>query len=72
MSDRADFVISAMLQEDLITQEQLDACASAGHEKGTSTLDSLIGQGVVTRRQIAIMRAEISECIFLDIKNFHG
>ncbi len=67
MSNRADYVVAALLQEGIVSQEAHDTCLAESQEKHESMLDVMIANGVVTRRQVAIMRAEISECVFVDL-----
>ena len=67
MSERADYVVSAMLEEGVVSQERLDACVAYAQEHNVQLVDALVIQGAVTRRQIAITLAEISECQFVDL-----
>ncbi|MDQ7013726.1 MAG: GspE/PulE family protein [Planctomycetota bacterium] len=70
MIQRNDFVLSAMLEEGIITQEQLDAASAYAKEQDMTVPRALVAQGVVSHRQIAICMAEIFECPFVDLEAF--
>lgn len=70
MSERADYVVSAMLEAGVVSQEQLDGCAAFVREHSVSVAEALVAQKIVTRRQIAITMAEISECQFVDLEAY--
>ncbi len=67
MSERAEYVVSAMLEEGIISQENLDDCAAYVQEHNVPLAEALVASKVVTRRQIAITMAEISECQYIDL-----
>lgn len=70
MMQRNDFVIAAMLEEGVITQQQLDSGTSYGKEHDMSLPDSLVAMGVVSRRLLSICKAEIFEVPFVDLDAF--
>ncbi len=70
MSERADYVVSAMLEAGIVSQEQLDGCAAFVREHSVTMAEALVAQKIVTRRQIAITMAEISECQFVDLEAY--
>lgn len=70
MIERSDYVVSAMLEEGVVTQEQVDAAREHARAQGTSVTDALVARGSVSRRQIAICKAEIFECPFVDLDAF--
>ena len=67
MSERAEYVVSAMLEEGVVTQEQINGCMAHAREHNVPVAEALVMQKVVTRRQVAITIAEISECQFVDL-----
>jgi type IV pilus assembly protein PilB len=70
MSERADYVVALLLEEGLVTQEQHDACVAYAREHGVHLTEAMVIQSVVTRRQLAITLAEISECPYADLDAF--
>ena len=70
MMQRNDFVVAAMLEEGVIGQEQLDGGTRYAKEHDLTVPEALVAQGVVSRRQLAICRAEIFECPFVDLDAF--
>lgn len=70
MTQGNDFVIAAMLEEGLIRQDQLDAGTRYAEEHELSLPEAMVATGVVSRRQMAICRAEIFECPFVDLEAF--
>ncbi len=67
MSERADFVVSMLLEEGVVTERQREDCAAYAQEHNVPLADALVMQQVVTRRQVALALAEISECPFVDL-----
>jgi type IV pilus assembly protein PilB len=67
MSERADFVVTALLEAGIVSPAQREGCAAFAQERGVSLTEALVLQSVVTRRQLAITLAEISECPFVDL-----
>lgn len=70
MTQGNDFVIAAMLEEGLIQQDQLEAGTRYAEEHALSLPEALVVLGVVSRRQMAICKAEIFECPFVDLDAF--
>lgn len=61
-----DFVIAALLEESVVTREQIEAARRHGAERSMGTTDALADMGVVESRTIALVRAQTSEYPFVD------
>jgi type II secretory ATPase GspE/PulE/Tfp pilus assembly ATPase PilB-like protein len=70
MIERNDYVISAMLEEGVVSRAQLDACSEYARSHELPLEEAMVVQGVVSRRQLAVCRAEIVECPYVDLDAF--
>jgi type IV pilus assembly protein PilB len=70
MLDTTDFVIAAMLEDGIITQEVLDRASEHAAEHDVPLTEALVEQGAVTWQQLTITRALISECPYCDLACF--
>lgn len=70
MIERNDYVISAMLEEGVVSRAQLDACSEYARSHELPLEEAIVVQGVVSRRQLAVCRAEIVECPYVDLDAF--
>lgn len=67
MSGHDDFVIAAMLEAGVVDRAKLDAAGKDAAEHGRSVCDSLSALGLMSVRDIALFRAEVSEYPFVDL-----
>ena len=70
MNDRAEFVLSALVECGAASREGVARARAYASEHGMQVLEALAVQGVVTRKQIAVAHAEISECNYVDLGAF--
>jgi type IV pilus assembly protein PilB len=61
-----DFVLAALVEEGLLTREQVDQARRAGAEKGIAPSEALIDLKLADVRTVALVRAQTSECPFVD------
>jgi type IV pilus assembly protein PilB len=61
-----DFVIAALLEERLVTREQVDAARQAAVERSLTPTEALVELKLVESRTIALVRAQTSEYPFVD------
>ncbi|MBY0312657.1 MAG: GspE/PulE family protein [Phycisphaerales bacterium] len=66
MRGHDDFVLSALLQERLATREQIDAACAQAAARSVSPTQALADMRIVDARTIALIRAGVSECPFVD------
>jgi type IV pilus assembly protein PilB len=59
-----------MLEERLVTQEQVERATRHAAEKHVSVSDAVAALGFATHRDIAIVRAAICECPFVDVTHY--
>ena len=71
MLDHDDFVLAALLEEGLVDRARVDAARAAAAATQSTTCQSLIAGGAITSRQVALVRASICECPFVDLANFN-
>ncbi|MFG0259303.1 MAG: GspE/PulE family protein [Phycisphaerales bacterium JB041] len=70
MTQGNDFVIAAMLEEGLIRRDQLESGTRYAAEHDLPLPEALVVLGVVSRRAMAVCRAQIFECPFVDLDAF--
>ncbi|MBL0926562.1 MAG: type II/IV secretion system protein [Phycisphaerales bacterium] len=70
MLDHNDFVVSALLEESLITDAALAEASLKAAESHVGVLQELINNGKVSARQVAMVRAGIAECPYVDLAQF--
>jgi len=70
MTGHDDFVLAALIEEGMVTREQADAARRAAAEDGLGPSDALVRLGVVDARTVALVRAQTSECPFVDPANY--
>jgi len=69
--DHDDFVLAALLEEGLVDRARVDEARAAAAATPSTTCQSLIASGAVTSRQVALVRASICECPFVELANYN-
>ncbi len=67
MLSHDDFVIAALLEEGLLDRAAVDAARVYASEHSVPLSQAIVAQGKLTSRDLAIVRAETSECPFVDL-----
>ncbi len=67
MLDTSDFLIRDLLQQGAIDEASVEQARARAAETNTTVIEALVEVGCVTSRQVAIARATISECPFVDL-----
>lgn len=70
MLSQQDFAIAMMLEQRLLTQEQVDRATRHAAENQRTISESVIELGFKTAREVAIIRAAVCECPFVDLNHF--
>jgi type IV pilus assembly protein PilB len=70
MLSASDFVLSYLQEEKLVTPEAVAAAQRHAAEQGTTTHEALVKDGVITARDLAIARASVAECCFVDVTHY--
>ena len=70
MLESTDFVVSYLLQERLVTGEGVARAQALAAEKGTSLGEALVSSGVIGAVALAIARASVAECCFVDLAHY--
>src|SRR5215468_9617964 len=59
-----------MLEEGILSNEALERATRHATEHKTTVPEAAAAMGVVTHRDIAIARAAVGECPFVDLENY--
>ena len=70
MLGQDDFVLAALLEESLVTRDQVESARRHGADKGLSATEALAQLSLVEARTIALVRAQTSEYPFVDPANY--
>ncbi len=70
MADQDVFLQRALLEMDLLTDEQLDAARRYSAENGIDLVDALTATETLTSRQIALTKADVCEAPFVELSDF--
>jgi len=70
VAEHEDFIIAALLEEGRLSAEAVDKARRAAPDKRSGVCDALVEQGAVTRRDLALVRAQICEVPFVDLEQF--
>ncbi len=70
MIEHDDFVLATLLEEQRITPVDADGAAKMAAERQVTRLEALSEMKVVTAREIALVRASICECPFVDLDHY--
>ncbi|MBL8744840.1 MAG: type II/IV secretion system protein [Phycisphaerae bacterium] len=70
MLDHDDFVLASLLESGRVTAEAAEAARQEASREGIAVTESLLRQGVIDPRGLAIARAETYECPFVDLSHF--
>jgi len=68
--DYQDFVISDLVQTGTVTAEQVEGARRAAAEKRTGVLEALVESGAASGRDVAIVRAMVCECPYVDVEHY--
>ncbi len=71
MREHDDFVISWLVEQQLVTSADVSGAQKSALEMRTSVIDTLVARSVVTARTVAIARASICEVPFVDLSHYH-
>jgi type IV pilus assembly protein PilB len=70
MLSQDDFVIAALLEEGRLTRAQAEEAGKRAAEKRIEKSAALVEMGVATGRELAILRASLCECPFVDLAQY--
>ncbi|MGQ0627517.1 MAG: GspE/PulE family protein [Phycisphaerales bacterium] len=70
MPDHDDFVIASLVEEGRLDPVVVDEARRAAASRQVPPLESLVSSGVLTHREIAVTRASICECPFVDLAHY--
>ncbi len=70
MTDHDEIIIAALLEEGALTREHIDAARARAAEKRTTVVDQLIDAQLLTRRDAALVHAQICEVPFADLDHY--
>ncbi len=70
MLDSTDFLIAALVEDSTVSQEAVDRAREHAAEHHVPVIEALVTQGTVTRQVLAVTRAVINECTFVDLGNY--
>lgn len=70
MLSQDDFVISALLEEGLVDRASIDAARRSAVEGSMTISEAIVAQGKVSSRDLAIIKAETTECPYVDLAAF--
>jgi type IV pilus assembly protein PilB len=62
-----DFVVAMLLEQGLLTPDGVEQATRNASEKRVSVTEAAVALGLVTSRQVAIARATVCECPFVDL-----
>ena len=65
-----DFLLSALIEEGLLTRERADQAVQHARESGKGIGDAIVSLGLLTSRQVAVVRAETAEYPYVDLAWF--
>ena len=70
MFDQDVFLERALVDEGLLTSEQVEAVRRYGSEHEVDLVDALIRTDTLGSRQIALVRADVCEAPFVDVGSY--
>ncbi|MDX2115851.1 MAG: GspE/PulE family protein [Planctomycetota bacterium] len=70
MPEHDDFVIAALMEERRVDRPTVDDARRAASETGQSVCDVLVQRGLLSARDLAIVRAETCEAPFVDLAHY--
>jgi type IV pilus assembly protein PilB len=65
-----DFIVGALSEEGLLKPEVLERATRYASEHQVPVTDALVALGAVTARDLAIVRAVVCECPFVDLEHY--
>jgi len=68
--DHEQYFIQMLVQEGMITPEQVERAHAHAHDRGVSVADALVSAGAVSSRDLALARASICEYPFVDLADY--
>lgn len=71
MFDNAEFVLAALLEEGLLDRATVDNARAHATANRVSIIEALIELGAISKRDVAITRASICECTFVDLDHYN-
>ena len=70
MLSHKDFVVAYMIEEGILSPEALDRATRHAAENKCTIPEAAVTLGAVTKRQVAIARAAVCECPFVDLEHY--
>lgn len=70
MLNHDDFIIAALQEYGLLTRDALDRALHHAAERRIPPCDAIVSLGLLPPRDLALVRAAISECPFVDLARF--
>jgi type IV pilus assembly protein PilB len=65
-----DFIIAMMREEGVLTRDQAERVTRHSAERQVSMTEAVVALGLATARDVAIIRAAVCECPFVDINHY--
>jgi type IV pilus assembly protein PilB len=65
-----DFVISLLLEEDVLSPESVEQARAHASSKSISLSDALVNLELVTERRLTLARGSVCECPYVDLSHF--
>ena len=66
-----DFVLSAMMEENLLDAAGAERARRHAAERGGTPSDAVVALGVLDGRAVALVKAQVAECPFVDIGSYN-
>ncbi len=70
MMDSSQYVVRALIQEKALTEQDVSRAREHAGSQGWDISDSLVELGIVGTRRMAIERAKVCECPFIDLSHY--
>jgi type IV pilus assembly protein PilB len=67
---QTDFVVALMQEERLLTPDALDKASKHALEQHVSVADATVALGFITARELAMLRATVSECPYVNLEHY--
>ena len=70
MLSHKDFVVAYMIEEGMLSPDAVDRATRHAAEHKMTVPDAAVAIGAVSRKQVAIARAAVCECPFVDLEHY--
>jgi len=65
-----DYIVAAMVEEGVVDRASVDRAKDLATRQRISVCEALVSQGSVTRQAVAITRATLIECLYVNLNDF--